>query len=138
MPDQVLPLGVTFASIQALGVPTALEVARRAESLGYRSCWTAEVNGPEAFSVLGVKNQDALTKTFGTLARTRLGATEEKQDKVAGGTLVTYSRPGGAQPAALQLQAMCGRTDLKVSRKSSASACGCSHAAKCVPLSCFT
>lgn len=46
-------IGVTFAPLMALGVPHGLAVARRAEDLGYRSFWTAEVTGPEAFSVLG-------------------------------------------------------------------------------------
>ena len=49
-----LPLGVTFASLQAaLGPAAAVDVARRADALGYRSFWTAEVTGPEAFGVLG-------------------------------------------------------------------------------------
>ncbi|HET9733243.1 MAG TPA: LLM class F420-dependent oxidoreductase [Acidimicrobiales bacterium] len=46
-------LGVTFAPLMALGPPTAVDVARRASELGYRSFWTAEVTGPEAFSLLG-------------------------------------------------------------------------------------
>jgi probable F420-dependent oxidoreductase len=47
------PLGVTFASLQALGPAAAVDVARQAHSLGYDSFWTAEVTGPEAFSLLG-------------------------------------------------------------------------------------
>src|SRR5206468_814247 len=39
--------------VQALGPSFALDAARSAEGLGYRSCWVAEANGPEAFSVLG-------------------------------------------------------------------------------------
>src|SRR5437764_11554008 len=46
-------IGVTFASLQALGPATALDVARHADALGYDSFWTAEVTGPEAFSTLG-------------------------------------------------------------------------------------
>jgi probable F420-dependent oxidoreductase len=46
-------LGVTFASLQGLGPANAVEVARRAASLGYGSFWTAEVTGPEAFATLG-------------------------------------------------------------------------------------
>lgn len=46
-------LGVSFASLAALGVDAALDVARRAEALGYRSFWVAEANGAEAFSTLG-------------------------------------------------------------------------------------
>jgi probable F420-dependent oxidoreductase len=46
-------LGVTFASLPALGVTGAVDVARSAEALGYGSFWTAEVNGTEAMSLLG-------------------------------------------------------------------------------------
>jgi probable F420-dependent oxidoreductase len=46
-------IGVTFASLQALGPAVALDVARQAEALGYESFWTAEVTGPEAFTTLG-------------------------------------------------------------------------------------
>ena len=52
-PDFLSPLGVTFASLQALGPAAAVDVARRAQALGYGSFWTAEVTGPEAFSLLG-------------------------------------------------------------------------------------
>jgi probable F420-dependent oxidoreductase len=46
-------LGVTFASLQGLGAPLGLDVARMARDLGYRSFWTAEANAQEAFTVLG-------------------------------------------------------------------------------------
>ena len=59
-------LGVTYASLQALGVPAALDLARVAEPLGYESFWTAEVTGPEAFSVLGAVSQAAPTLSLGT------------------------------------------------------------------------
>ena len=50
----LLPLGVTFASLQgAVAAGDAVEVARWAADLGYRSFWTAEVTGPEAFALLG-------------------------------------------------------------------------------------
>jgi probable F420-dependent oxidoreductase len=49
-----LPLGVTFASLQGAAAPAAaVDVARTAADLGYRSFWTAEVVGPEAFALLG-------------------------------------------------------------------------------------
>ena len=48
-----MPLGVTFAPLMSLGVPYAVAVGREAEALGYDSFWTAEVTGPEAFSLLG-------------------------------------------------------------------------------------
>ena len=45
-------LGVTFASLMPLGPRVAVDTARQAAELGYRSFWTAETTGPEAFSVL--------------------------------------------------------------------------------------
>jgi len=60
------PLGVTFASVQALGPATALEVARRAEAMGYGSFWTAEVTGPEAFASLGAVSAAAPGLDVGT------------------------------------------------------------------------
>ncbi len=61
-----VPYGVTFASLQALGVPAGLEVARKAEALGYKSFWTAEVNGPEAFSLLAAVGSAAPSLGLGT------------------------------------------------------------------------
>jgi probable F420-dependent oxidoreductase len=61
-----VPVGVTFAPLQALGPAAGLEVARRAASLGYRSFWTAEVTGPEAFSLLGAVSQVAPDLSLGT------------------------------------------------------------------------
>jgi probable F420-dependent oxidoreductase len=45
-------LGFTFASLMPLGPQLAVDTARQAAELGYRSFWTAETTGPEAFSVL--------------------------------------------------------------------------------------
>ncbi len=45
-------IGMTCASIQALGTDTMLAAARAARELGYRSIWTAETTGPEAFATL--------------------------------------------------------------------------------------
>jgi probable F420-dependent oxidoreductase len=64
--DASTPVGVTFASLQALGVPAALEVAMRAEALAYRSFWTAEVTGAEAFSLLAAASCAAPTLGLGT------------------------------------------------------------------------
>src|SRR6478609_9570238 len=46
------PIGVTFASFQALGLDVGLAMARRARQLGFSSFWTAETVGFEAFSTL--------------------------------------------------------------------------------------
>jgi 5,10-methylenetetrahydromethanopterin reductase len=61
-----VPVGVTVASLGVLGAPGAIEVARRAEELGYRSVWVAEANGMEAFSLLGALGAAAPTLSLGT------------------------------------------------------------------------
>jgi len=61
--------GVTMAPVMALGLDTALDVARSADSLGYSSFWTAEVTGPEAFATLGaVAATTSLSVGTGVLA----------------------------------------------------------------------
>lgn len=60
------PIGVTYASLPSLGVTGAPEVARRAESLGYRSFWVAETTGAEAFSHLAVAGEAAPSLDLGT------------------------------------------------------------------------
>ena len=59
-------LGVTYASLVALGVQGGVEVARTAEQLGYRSFWVAEANGTEAFSLLGAAGAAAPSLDLGT------------------------------------------------------------------------
>lgn len=60
------PLGVTAASIQALGTDTMLSTARLAKDLGYRSYWTAETTGPEAFASLAAVGAAAPGLDLGT------------------------------------------------------------------------
>jgi probable F420-dependent oxidoreductase len=59
-------LGFTFASLMPLGPALAVETAREAASLGYRSFWTAETTGPEAFSVLAAAGAAAPGLDLGT------------------------------------------------------------------------
>ena len=59
-------LGVTFASLMGLGPKLAVDSARRAEALGYRSFWTAETTGPEAFSLLAAAGAAAPSLDLGT------------------------------------------------------------------------
>src|SRR3954468_24352995 len=59
-------LGFTFASLMPLGPGLALETARRAAELGYRSFWTAETTGPEAFSLLAAAGAAAPGLDLGT------------------------------------------------------------------------
>jgi len=47
------PLGVTFGSLAVLGPRGILDIARLADRLGYRSLWTVEATGTDAFSLLG-------------------------------------------------------------------------------------
>lgn len=58
--------GFTFASVMALGPQLALDTAREAEELGYRSFWTAETTGPEAFSTLAAAGAAAPSLGLGT------------------------------------------------------------------------
>ena len=59
-------LGFTFASLMPLGAPLAVETARQAAELGYRSFWTAETTGPEAFSLLAAAGAAAPGLDLGT------------------------------------------------------------------------
>jgi alkanesulfonate monooxygenase SsuD/methylene tetrahydromethanopterin reductase-like flavin-dependent oxidoreductase (luciferase family) len=52
-------LGVTAAPFIRSGPAAVLDLARRAERLGYGSVWVAEVTGIDAFSVLGAVSQAA-------------------------------------------------------------------------------
>jgi probable F420-dependent oxidoreductase len=61
-----MTIGVTFASLQALGPAAAVQVARQAQALGYSSFWTAEVTGPEAFATLGAVAASAPSLALGT------------------------------------------------------------------------
>lgn len=59
-------LGFTFASLMPLGPGLALETAAQAAALGYRSFWTAETTGPEAFSLLAAAGAVAPDLDLGT------------------------------------------------------------------------
>jgi probable F420-dependent oxidoreductase len=59
-------LGLTFASLMPLGPQLAVETASSAAALGYRSFWTAETTGPEAFSLLAAAGAAAPGLDLGT------------------------------------------------------------------------
>ena len=59
-------LGLTFAGFMNLGPAAAVTAARRADELGYRSFWTAETTGPEAFSLLAAAGAAAPGLDLGT------------------------------------------------------------------------
>lgn len=52
MSDDV-PIGVTFGSLSILGPRAVIDIAKQAEELGYRSLWTVEATGTDAFTLLG-------------------------------------------------------------------------------------
>src|SRR6266508_5458209 len=58
--------GVTLASLMALGPELAVDTARLAAECGYRSFWTAETTGPEAFSLLAAAGAAAPSLGLGT------------------------------------------------------------------------
>src|SRR3954447_14783943 len=64
--DGPIEMGVTFASLTSLGAAAAPDIARHAQDLGYRSFWTAETTGPEAFSVLAAAGAAAPSLDLGT------------------------------------------------------------------------
>ncbi len=46
-------LGVTFGSLGVLGPRAVIDIAQTAQSMGYKSLWTVEATGTDAFSLLG-------------------------------------------------------------------------------------
>jgi probable F420-dependent oxidoreductase len=61
-----VPLGVTFASFATRGLDAARQAARWADELGYRSFWTAETTGPEAFTTLAAVGAEVPSLDLGT------------------------------------------------------------------------
>jgi probable F420-dependent oxidoreductase len=58
--------GLTFASLMTLGPDLAAPTARLAADVGYRSFWTAETTGPEAFALLAAAGAAAPGLDLGT------------------------------------------------------------------------
>ncbi len=53
MSSEKNPLGVTFGSLGVLGPLAVTEIAQIAQSLDYKSFWTVEATGTDAFTLLG-------------------------------------------------------------------------------------
>ena len=53
MTDTIAPLGVTFGSLGVLGPRGIIDIASLAQDMGYRSLWTVEATGSDAFTLLG-------------------------------------------------------------------------------------
>ncbi len=60
------PMGVTFGSLGVLGPKAVVDVAQLAQGLGYRSLWTVEATGTDAFSLLGAVAATAPNLELGT------------------------------------------------------------------------
>jgi probable F420-dependent oxidoreductase len=60
------PLGVTFGSLSVLGPRAIIDIAKLADDLGYRSMWTVEATGTDAFSLLGAVSAVAPTMDLAT------------------------------------------------------------------------
>lgn len=60
------PLGVTFGSLSILGPRAIIDIAKLADDLGYRSMWTVEATGTDAFSLLGAVSAVAPTMDLAT------------------------------------------------------------------------
>lgn len=59
-------LGVTFGSLSVLGPRAILDIAQLASELGYKSLWTVEATGTDAFSLLGGVSAVAPTMDLAT------------------------------------------------------------------------
>ncbi|MBV1878192.1 MAG: LLM class flavin-dependent oxidoreductase [Pseudomonadales bacterium] len=60
------PLGVTFGSLGALGPRAVTDIAKQAQSLGYKSLWTIEATGTDAMTLLGAVSHAAPGLDLGT------------------------------------------------------------------------
>ena len=64
--SEATPLGVTVGSLAVLGPRATIEIARLAESMHYRSLWTAEATGADGFTPLGAVSAVAPGMGLGT------------------------------------------------------------------------
>lgn len=64
--SEAAPLGVTVGSLAVLGPRATTEIARLAESMHYRSLWTVEATGTDAFTLLGAVSAVAPGMGLGT------------------------------------------------------------------------
>jgi hypothetical protein len=92
--------GYVSAVMKQVGVDLRSRQALEAAGIAPgRGAGAAFLGGNRAVSIVGVKDADKLEETFGNFARTRLGASEQKEASVDGGNLVTFSRPNAPEPA---------------------------------------
>lgn len=60
------PLGVTFGSLGVLGPRAIIDIAQLAQQQGYKSIWSVEATGTDAFTLLGSVSAVAPTLGLGT------------------------------------------------------------------------
>jgi len=60
------PMGVTFGSLGVLGPQAINTIAAMARDMGYRSLWTVEATGTDAFTLLGAASATAPTLDLAT------------------------------------------------------------------------
>ena len=53
MTNKITPMGLTFGSLGSLGPAAIQDIARLSFELGYKSLWTVEATGTDAFTLLG-------------------------------------------------------------------------------------
>ena len=59
-------IGVTFGSLGVLGAKKVPEIAKQAEGMGFKSFWTVEATGTDAFTLLGAASIAAPKLDLGT------------------------------------------------------------------------
>lgn len=66
MTSTATPLGVTFGSLAVLGPRAIIDIARLAAEQNYRSLWSVEATGTDAFTLLGAASAVAPSLSLGT------------------------------------------------------------------------
>lgn len=89
------PMGVTFGSLGVLGPRAVIDIAKLADEMGYRSLWTVEATGTDAFSLLGA-----------------VSAVAPKMDLATGIVPIQVRTPPLAAMSAATLQAMSPDADV--------------------------
>lgn len=66
MTEPTIPMGVTFGSLGVLGPRAIVDISQKASALGYRSIWTVEANGTDAFTLLAAASVNQPKLGLGT------------------------------------------------------------------------
>lgn len=90
-------LGFTYGSLGVLGPRGVIDIARLSADLGYRSIWTVEATGTDAFTLLGA-----------------VAATEPRLDLATGIVPIQLRSPELTAMSAATLQALCPDRDIYI------------------------